>query len=230
MIGTWRTTARTVHGVYDGVAPGYAAYRRWWLLLAGASAERRLRRALDLTLRADIRVLDAGAGTGAMSRAVLEREPSARVTMLDRSLGMLAAGSEIPADVTLGDVESLPFRAGTFDVVVAAWVLETVPDPAAAVREMLRVLGPEGRLLTEFSARPRRRLLAWLWRPLERVIGAGFAGRFVRAGEVPFHECASSQRWSAPFAPTGIVVLGRCCLESIAAATAPSVALRSLVP
>lgn len=162
-----------------------------------------------------IRVLDAGAWTGAVTRAVLDREPTAQVTMLDRSAGMLAEAEGLGPGRVRGDVEALPFPPGSFDLVTAAWVLETLPDPERAVREMLRVLGPDGRLLTVFSARPRRRLLARLWRPLERIVAAGFAGRFVRTGEVPFHQCRASQRRFPRFAPTGTVFLGRCCLEAL---------------
>lgn len=80
---------------------------------------------------------------------------------------------------------------------------------------MLRVLGPDGRLLTVFSARPGRRPPARLWRPLERIVAAGFAGRFVRTSEVPFHQCRVSQRRFPRFAPTAAVFLGRCCLEAL---------------
>lgn len=215
--------------VYDEVAPHYRAYRRWWLALAGDRAERRLRRAIRRTLRPGIRVLDAGAGTGAVSAAVLAQEPAARVTMLDRSAGMLAEAHDVGLGRVQGDIGALPFPAGSFDLVTAAWVLETLPDPAAAVREMLRVLSPDGRLLTVFSAHPRTWLLARLWQPLERIIAAGFAGRFVRTGEVPFHECSASHRRLPLFAPTGTVFLARCCLEALAIEAA-SVAARTRIP
>jgi len=208
--------------VYDAVAPDYAVYRRWWLALAGGGAERRLRRALRGALRPGVRVLDAGAGTGAIAHAVLDEEPAARVAMLDRSAGMLAEDREPHACRVRGDGGALPFPDGAFDLVTAAWVLETLPDPASAVREMLRVLAPDGRLLTVFSARPTRRLVARLWQPLERVIAAGFAGRFVTAGDIPFHDCGASSRRRPRFAPAGTIFLGRCCLEAIAAGSGPT--------
>lgn len=202
--------------VYDSVAPRYRAYRWWWLAVAGGRAERRLHREIRRTLRPGIRVLDAGGGTGAVSAAMLAREPAAQVTILDRSVGMLTEVHDTGVSRVQGDIGSLPFPAGSFDLVTAAWVLETLRDPAAAMREMLRVLSPDGRLLTVFSARPRVRLLAHVWQPLERIIAAGFNGRFVRTSEIPFHPCSASDRHLPLFAPTETVFLGRCCLEALA--------------
>lgn len=204
--------------IYDDVAPLYAVYRRWWVAIAGRGAERRLRRALRRSLRPGSRVLDAGAGSGAVSRAVLASEPTAKVTMLDRSAGMLAeAGADAGAVRVRGDVRALPFPAGAFDLVTATWVLETLDDPAAAVRELLRVLGPDGRVLTAFSARPRTRTLRALWGPLEDVLRGGFAGRFLGPDEVPFHDCHAANRRRPAIVPAATVFLGRCCLDALAA-------------
>lgn len=46
---------------------------------------------------------------------------------------------DLPAD------GGLPFDSGRFDSVVTTWTLCSIPDPAAALREMRRVLNPQGR-------------------------------------------------------------------------------------
>jgi 2-polyprenyl-6-hydroxyphenyl methylase/3-demethylubiquinone-9 3-methyltransferase len=51
-----------------------------------------------------------------------------------------------------GDVTRLPFRDGTFDVVVAGEILEHVPDLAAVVAEVCRVLRPGGTLVLDTIA------------------------------------------------------------------------------
>ena len=99
-------------------------------------------------------VLDAGVGTGAMSIA-LARAVDAPFVLhaLDLSPRMLhRAGTTLRAAglepvLRHGDVQSLPYADGVFDFVIAAHVLEHLADPAPALREMVRVLRPGGRLL-----------------------------------------------------------------------------------
>ena len=70
---------------------------------------------------------------------------------------------------TQGRLERLPFADGVFDVVVAADVLEHVPDLPAAVAELARVLAPGGRLVFDTINRT-----PWSWFTavfgLERVL------------------------------------------------------------
>jgi 2-polyprenyl-6-hydroxyphenyl methylase/3-demethylubiquinone-9 3-methyltransferase len=90
-------------------------------------------------------VLDAGCGGGLVARELAAA--GAEVVGVDRSRGSLgvarrAVGGHFrPAQARL---ERLPFADGSFDVVVAADVLEHVPDLPAAVAELARVLAPGG--------------------------------------------------------------------------------------
>jgi SAM-dependent methyltransferase len=62
--------------------------------------------------------------------------------------GSVAGGHErAPRRLVEATAEALPFADDTFDTAVATLVLCTVPDPAAAVAELARVLKPGGRLL-----------------------------------------------------------------------------------
>jgi len=83
-------------------------------------------------------VLDLGAGTGAASRAALDL--GARVIAVDAAEGMLSAERAMRPPASVGDALALPFRAGAFDSVVAAFSLNHVSDPTAALREVARVL------------------------------------------------------------------------------------------
>ena len=96
---------------------------------------------LDLAgLRPGARVLDAGCGNGAYLRALRERR--IRAVGCDRSPGMLRAAAH-PALVN-ADVTALPVRDGAFGVVLAAHLLDLVPDRGTAIRELRRVLAPGG--------------------------------------------------------------------------------------
>jgi SAM-dependent methyltransferase len=85
------------------------------------------------------RVLDLGAGTGAAGRAALAAG-AGQVVAADLAAGMLrAAGAGLHP--VAGDARALPFRAGSFDLVAAAFCLNHLPDPAAALAEVRRVGG-----------------------------------------------------------------------------------------
>ena len=86
------------------------------------------------------RVLDAGCGNGAYLRA-LAGQP-VRSAGCDLSLGMLRAVAHRP--LLNADVAALPVRDGAFDAVLAVHMLYHVPDRAAAVGELRRVLAPGG--------------------------------------------------------------------------------------
>ena len=83
------------------------------------------------------RVLDLGAGTGAASRATARA--GGTVVALDVAFGMLAAGRRHRPPAVLGDAGRLPFADGRLGGVVAAFSLNHVPDPVAAMRECARV-------------------------------------------------------------------------------------------
>jgi len=94
------------------------------------------------------RVLDVACGTGALAReAHLRTGLTGSVVGLDPYGGMLVVAGELaPAiDWRQGTAESMPFPKASFDVVLSQFGLVFM-DPDKAIREMLRVLKPAGRL------------------------------------------------------------------------------------
>jgi demethylmenaquinone methyltransferase / 2-methoxy-6-polyprenyl-1,4-benzoquinol methylase len=141
-------------------------------------------------------VLDLAAGTGTSSRAFARR--GARCVACDFSLGMLAVGLRRPADRLAfvgGDGLTLPFRDGTFDVVTISFGLRNMADTIRALREMLRVTRPGGRLVVcEFSHPPVNRLNALYETYLASVLPA-VARRLSRSSEAYDYLAESIRDW-----------------------------------
>ncbi len=100
-------------------------------------------------------VLDVACGTGALTRVVAKSiGPNGRVVGLDLSPDMLAEArktaldpsSAAPIEWREGDVNAIPFENESFDIVFCNFGLMFFPDRVAALKEMHRVLKPEGRL------------------------------------------------------------------------------------
>ncbi|GIF75266.1 class I SAM-dependent methyltransferase [Asanoa siamensis] len=100
--------------------------------------------------RARGRVLEVALGTGLN---LAHYAPDVTITGIELSPEMLAiarrraADLGRAADLREGDAEHLPFGDGSFDTVVCAYALCSIPDPRAAIAEMARVLVPGGILL-----------------------------------------------------------------------------------
>jgi SAM-dependent methyltransferase len=92
------------------------------------------------------RVLDVACGTGAVARRAAT--VTTDVTGVDAEPAMLAVARRIDPAIgwTHADAASLPFPDAAFDVVYCQQGLQFMPDPAAALGQMARVLAPGGRL------------------------------------------------------------------------------------
>lgn len=153
-------------------------------------------------------VLDVATGTAAVAIELASRSPSRRVTGIDQSAEMLGAGRERVARAGLSSrielrearAEQLPFDDASFDALTFTYLLRYVDDPAATMRELVRVVRPGGTIaMLEFGL-PRG-----VWRPLWDlyvaavlpVAGLGFGrdwfgvGRFLGPSIRRFHERVS---------------------------------------
>lgn len=96
-----------------------------------------------------------------------------RLTGVDLTREMLAQARRRSQDIGVaialaeGDAQALPFADATFDTVVCAYAMCSVPDERAAVLEMRRVLLPGGRLILVDHIRSSVAPLFWLQRLLE---------------------------------------------------------------
>jgi demethylmenaquinone methyltransferase/2-methoxy-6-polyprenyl-1,4-benzoquinol methylase len=115
-------------------------------------------------------VLDVAAGTGLVSRELAARK-RLRVVSFDATEPMLRSGlpanelAGLGAQITpvLGRAERLPFPDETFDALTFTYLFRYVDDPAAAMRELARVVRPGGTIATlEFHV-PEQPLLRAGW-------------------------------------------------------------------
>jgi ubiquinone/menaquinone biosynthesis C-methylase UbiE len=142
--------ARRQVEMHREVAHMYRRRSQW----AWAEAFQEERNAILLGLtpeRAAGTALDLGCGTGVMLDHLGRRYP--RVLGLDISQEMLEGYdlSRLPPGLQLwllrGDMARLPLRAGSVDVVVCRSALHHMDDEAGVLREIARVLRPDGRLV-----------------------------------------------------------------------------------
>lgn len=166
------TTGRVLHwaGRYDLLV---------WLLTHGRSGAFRERLVNLAHLGPGASVLDVGCGTGSLALAAKERVGTdGKVFGIDASPEMIAratskaarAGLEVSFRTAVA--EALPFADQQFDVVLSTLMLHHLPRKVRqqCVREVRRVLKPQGRVLVVDFAQPQSR--------------SGFLAHFHRHGHV----------------------------------------------
>lgn len=148
--------------IFDDTA---ADYDRIEALLAWGSGSRYRRQALVRGgLKAGMKVLDVGVGTGLVAaQACVLTEDAALVTGVDPSTGMIAA-SKLPDAMHLveGRAESLPFPDNHFDFLSMGYALRHISDLEVAFGEFKRVLKPGGRLCILEITQAQSRFGRWL--------------------------------------------------------------------
>jgi SAM-dependent methyltransferase len=120
-----------------------------------------------------LRILDLGAGTGGVS-AALAADGRNRVVAVDvvpnRDLRELRARGGPGVLEVIATAEALPFKDGSFDVVLCLETIEHLPDARNAAREMMRLLRGGGQVMITTPAR-----LRFLWKPDPHYMVRGLA-------------------------------------------------------
>ena len=161
--------ARRVRGVFDSVASRYDVMND--LMSMGLHRVWKAYTIAVANARPGNSVLDIAGGTGDLA-AAFHKKVGANGTVVhtDINEAMLRQGRDRLTDTgvmlptALCDAETLPFAAGTFDLVSVAFGLRNMTHKHRALAEMNRVLRPGGKLLVlEFSkvAKPLEKVYDW---------------------------------------------------------------------
>lgn len=188
-----------VAGVFHSVAGKYdlmndlmslGAHRLWKQFATEASG-----------VRGGFRVLDVAGGTGDLTAAFARQVGAGGLTVLtDINGAMLGQGRArlldrgvVGVPLAQADAECLPFADASFDLVTIGFGLRNVTDKDAALRSMLRVLKPGGRLLILEFSKPLNPTFAKLYDEYSfRVLPA--LGRLVANDEGAYRYLAESIR------------------------------------
>ena len=151
------SAARAVQHMFDEISPRYDLLnhvlsmnvdRLWWW-----RAARAMRHAVR---EPGARALDLCCGTGDMARALRQQAADSEIIGADFSHGMLTRGKQKLNShriyATEADALRLPFSDRTFDVVISAFGFRNLANYDAGLREIYRVLRPEGQMgILDFS-------------------------------------------------------------------------------
>ncbi|MEX0840930.1 MAG: methyltransferase domain-containing protein [Xanthobacteraceae bacterium] len=189
-------------------------YARWapvYDLVFGPVFERGRRAAIEAAEQVGGRILEVGVGTGI---SLPDYSHKNRIAGIDISEPMLRKARQRVAEQRLDNVEilavmdaaNLAFPDASFDVVVAQYVITTVPHPEATLDEFVRVLRPGGEivLINHIGAEDgMRRALEQGFAPLARRLGWRAEFRFGRLMQWAEHHGGMRLIECRPMPPLG---------------------------
>lgn len=206
-----------IRSMFDGIARDYDRLNHLMSLDFDKSWRKRAlkevlpaRRELEMS-REPRRILDLACGTGDFSIAIAQAAQQVRVTGVDLSEGMLAVmrekvalkGLQRQITCTVGDSEALPFGDGIFNCATIAFGIRNFENREKALREILRVLKPGGRLVILELSVPTAPLIRGLYKfyftKVTPMIGGLFSGdkaayRYLPASVLAF---PGKEKWMA---------------------------------
>lgn len=142
---------QSIQSLFTEISPRYDKANRWLSMGQDLLWRKRAVARLPWDTKTPLQVLDLCAGTLDFGRLLKRRYPQATVHSLDFSLGMLRHGQgKIPVEdkaafpLYCADAQTLPFTNACFDLVLCAYGMRNIPQQALALREVRRVLSPDG--------------------------------------------------------------------------------------
>ena len=201
---------------YDEVASVYDSFVKVWDGHIAAPAMEYYNQLITQHVKPGAVVLDAGAGTGERTLAILKHGQPTKIIALDASEKMLGVArsklNDARVEFKQGDLNHLPFEDNTFDVVCSTWVIEIMDDPRAAVQELIRVIKPEGVVLYAFCSLLQGTVGHVLKRVIDKVSSTQSPlTHLLDDRERPFHHCEHSSLKQFAGGLTTVATVAKCC-------------------
>ncbi|MFO7784665.1 MAG: ubiquinone/menaquinone biosynthesis methyltransferase [Thermodesulfobacteriota bacterium] len=181
----------------------------------------RRRAALEMRFFRTNRLLDLATGTCDLAVEAARKHPGIRITGVDLVSEMIALGrAKIRRQglhrrihLLKGDAVNLPFADDQFDAAAVAFGIRNMPDRIKALKEMVRVTVPEGRILVLEMALPRSKALRMAYRLYLNAFLPRLARLFSPNPEAYYYLADSIMNFPEPGAFTELMV--RAGLEQV---------------
>ncbi len=158
-------SANQIQAMFNAVAPRYDLLNR--LLSLGYDKRWRKLAVNEFESVANKTYLDVATGTADIALEMASRQPPPhKIIGMDFSQSMLELGNNKVSDIKLipASAEHIPLKDKIFDGVITAFGVRNFSDAEQGLREMYRILKPQGKIVVlEFSF-PQNGLLQWLYR------------------------------------------------------------------
>lgn len=160
-----------IRNLFDSIAKDYDKLNH--ILSLGIDKTWRRRAIKNIAQDCPQQILDIACGTGDFSIDIANRtRPETTITGLDLSEGMLEvmcrkvdkAGLSARIKTMVGNSESMPFEDGSFDRVTIAFGIRNFENRETALKEILRVLKPGGRLVILELSVPSNPVIRWAYK------------------------------------------------------------------
>ncbi|MBW1915459.1 MAG: ubiquinone/menaquinone biosynthesis methyltransferase [Deltaproteobacteria bacterium] len=151
-----------IRRLFDSIVPTYDLLNH--ILSLGIDVIWRRDMVARMDRLGDSMVIDLCCGTGDVS-GLLRKKGAKKVVSLDFSLEMIRSGKRkgVLNDPVAGDACLLPFKDNLFDAVTIAFGIRNIPDLERFMREVCRVLKPDGQLLILELIRPENIVVGFFY-------------------------------------------------------------------
>lgn len=135
-------------------------------------------------------VLEIATGPGVIAKQVADEAKSMIATDFSEKMLAVARRGMVPSNLTYewADAQNLPYENESFDVVIIANALHVIPDPVRVLKEIRRVLRPDGVLIAPNFVHDNHKKVSEVFSKALSVAGVEFKAKWSKEGYLSFLE------------------------------------------